>query len=88
VRSDALVILCFAHLVPPEIAIAAADLCLARHRAMLAQLTTDDCADGATPGQRFVHGFGVAIYDAAVRYLENHRAALVDALAENRAGAA
>ncbi len=40
----------------------------------------EDGGNCRTPGERFVHGFGVAIYEAAVRYLENHRDAFVDQL--------
>ncbi|MGE0718403.1 MAG: PadR family transcriptional regulator [Alphaproteobacteria bacterium] len=86
VRSDALVVLCFAHLVPAETVATALDLYLAQHRAVLSLLTGDGCADCATPGERFVHGFGVAIYQAAVSYIENHRAAFVDATAATPAG--
>ena len=80
-RSDALVILFFAHLVPPDEAVGVLDGYIAYHRQLLAQLDdTDDRRDCGTPGQRFVHGLGAAVYAAAVRYMENHRAELVDQL--------
>lgn len=80
VRSDSLVVLFMAHLVPPGHVGAVTDAYLEHHRARLARMTEKGCADCATPGQRFVHGFGVALYEAAVRYLENHSRPLVDEL--------
>ncbi|BBK43150.1 hypothetical protein STVA_31700 [Allostella vacuolata] len=85
-RSDALVILFFAHLIPAETAVAVLDGYLAHHRRLLSQLDCDELgAECETPGQRFVHGFGVAVYEAAVRYLENQRDAFVDQLADDEA---
>ncbi|WP_374445396.1 PadR family transcriptional regulator [Stella sp.] len=80
-RSDALVVLFFAHLVPPAEAVAVLDGYLAYHRRLLAQLAEPkERPECAGAGERFVHGLGVAVYEAAVRYLENHRAAFVDQL--------
>ena len=33
-------------------------------------------------GRQFVHGFGLAIYEAAVRYLEDHGGEFLDGKAE------
>lgn len=80
IRSDSLAVLFMAHLLPPSHADAVAAAYLDHHRTRLARMTEKGCSDCATPGQRFVHGFGVALYEAAVRYLENQKAPLVDQL--------
>ncbi|BBK31759.1 DNA-binding PadR family transcriptional regulator [Stella humosa] len=95
-RSDALVILFFAHLVPVATAVGVLDGYLEYHRHLLAQLDGNceggngegadgDATECGTPGQRFVHGLGVAVYEAAVRYMENHRASFVDQLSGDTA---
>ena len=82
-RSDALVVLFFAHLVPPADAVAVLDGYLEHHRRLLRQMAAGECpAECRKPGERFVHGLGTAVYEAAVRYLENHRDAFVDQLSD------
>lgn len=84
-RSDALVVLFFAHLMPADEAVEVLDGYIACHRRLLAQLDRpDDAGDCGSPGERFVHGLGVAVYEAAARYLENHRAEFVDQLSSDR----
>lgn len=83
-RSDSLVVLFFAHLVPPADAVAVLDGYLDYHRRLLAQLTEPaEARECAGAGERFVHGLGIAVYEAAVHYLENHRAAFVDQLSDS-----
>lgn len=73
-RSDMLFMLTFGHLVEPARRRALLDAYLDEHRSRLAEIRA--CAgDGLDqmPGERFINGFGEAIYDCVVRYIEENR---------------
>jgi DNA-binding PadR family transcriptional regulator len=73
-RSDMLFILTFGHLVDPLRRRALLDAYLEEHRSRLAELRScEDDGPEPTPGERFIHGFGEAIYDCVVRYIEENR---------------
>lgn len=57
------------------------DARIAQERAMLARLTDPAQCDPSTgpAGHAFVHGFGVAMTRAAIRYLEDHKHEIVAA---------
>lgn len=75
VRSEFCLLMYFAHLLPPEAAIARLDSMIAHWREML---DGDLCClerhrAGLTPGQRFDLGFGQAMIRTAIAYCEANR---------------
>lgn len=85
-RSELCVMLFFAELVPPENAARIIDGRIAACEEMVRQLGTCAAADEpAPPGQRFVRGFGIALFEASARYLREHRDGLLNELRDSRA---
>ncbi len=72
VSSDFLFLLFFAHLLPPLLLVDYIDQRIAWYEASFARMTECEVA-ARPPGERFVHGFGLAWYAAAARYLREHR---------------
>ena len=82
VSSDFLFILFFAHLLPTPLLGEFIDQRIAWYEASLARM--EGCGAAARPpGERFVHGFGLAWYAAAARYLRAHRDDLLAELSES-----
>lgn len=80
VRSEFLVLMYFAHLVPPERVAEVADRMVAEWRPLLHEI--ERCADEAgSPGMRFAAGYGRAVLGAAVAYVAENRDQLVQAVA-------
>ncbi len=77
VRSDFLFILFFAQLLPAPRLAALIDQRIAWYRDCLERMEACACQDGP-PGERFVHGLGLAVYRAAADYLAANRSALLD----------
>ncbi len=72
VSSDFLFILFFAHLLPPPLLADFIDRRIGWYEASIERMT--GCATQSRPaGERFVHGFGLAWYATAARYLREHR---------------
>lgn len=72
VSSDFLFILFFAHLVPPPLLAEFIDRRIAWYEASIARM--QGCGvESRPPGERFVHGFGLAWYAMAAQYLRDHR---------------
>jgi len=71
-RSDFLFVMFLAHLLPPEQAARLVDDRIASYEERIAHMTSGDCHLGPA-GQRFVHGFGLAVYRAAAAYLKQNR---------------
>ncbi len=72
VRSEFLVIMTFSELLPPQALDQLFDARLASYRERIAALEPRD-PDEITEGGAFVRGFGLAIYRAAVEFIENNR---------------
>jgi DNA-binding PadR family transcriptional regulator len=87
-RSELLALLYFAHLVPAERIAAVLDAQLAQMRESLARMKRTGCpGEHEWPGSvRFVQGFGIALHEAAVRYMAANRQLLEPP--PQRAGAA
>lgn len=77
VRSDFLFILFFAQLLPAPRLATLIDQRIAWYRGCLERMESCGCHDGP-PGERFVHGLGVAVYRAAADYLTANRDRLLD----------
>jgi DNA-binding PadR family transcriptional regulator len=79
VRSEFLVLMYFAHLLPSERLAQVIDLMVARFRDGLAADLDhyERTHDQLTPGQRFALGYGRTVVTAALGYLEQHRAELL-----------
>lgn len=88
VRSEFLVLMYFAHLLPPERVASIVDRMSARWEPLVAELESCTTADdpGMTPGRRFAAGYGRAVVRAALAYVRANKAALVDELASAREG--
>ena len=86
VRSEFLVIMTFSELLPPQALDQLFDARLASYRERIAALESSS-PDEATEGGAFVRGFGLAIYRAAVQFIENnrHRVVAEQFVAERRA---
>ena len=86
VRSEFLVLMYFAHLLPSERVARSVDQMIARWDPLVAEL--EGCAaagdPGMTPGQRFAAGYGRAVLGAALAYVRANKAALVAELAAAR----
>ena len=76
-RSDSLVMLFFGHLLESDQRAEVLDEYLAYYRNGLEYLATMDNTDSGDD-QCFVHGMGVAVYEAAIRYLEENRQEFLD----------
>ena len=89
VRSEFLVLMYFAHLLPPARVAAIIDEMSAHWEPLVAEL--ERCAAGAaceltpTPGMRFAAGYGRAVLGAALAYVREHKAELVRAVGERAA---
>ncbi len=77
VRSDFLFILFFAHLLPASRLAALIDRRIAWYRECLQRMEACSYENGRA-GEVFVHGLGLAVYQAAADYLSAHRDRLHD----------
>ena len=82
VRSEFLVLMYFAHLLPPARVAAIIDQMIAHWEPLVAEI--ERCAAAAacdvTPGMRFAAGYGRAVLGAALTYVREHKAELVEAV--------
>lgn len=78
-RSDLLFILFFADWQAPEWIARVIDARIDFYRDKLEAMKDCSSMDGLMVGQRLVHGFGCAVYQAALDYLVEHRDAFVAA---------
>ena len=88
VRSEFLVLMYFAHLLPPERVAAIVDQMIAHWEPLVAGI--ERCAAGGscappTPGMRFAAGYGRAVLGAALSYVREHKGELTRAVAEHTA---
>jgi len=81
VRSDFLFMMFFAQLLPPSRVEQLIDARIAGYDELLARLERNIEAPEQAPGERFVRGFGLAVYRAARDYLVTHRQDLLDGAA-------
>ena len=90
VRSEFLVLMYFAHLVPPARVAAIIDQMIAHWEPLVAGLERcaagDACDLAPTPGVRFAAGYGRAVLGAALTYVRDHKAGLIHAVGEPAAG--
>lgn len=80
IRSDFLFILFFAHLLPARHVEGLLDGREDWYRENVARMKeAASCGDHgpARPGEKFVHGLGIALYEALAKYIEEHRHELV-----------
>lgn len=79
VRSEFLVLMVFAHLLPPERVAAIASSMIAQWDELLASI--DECLGGdghdLSPGMRFAAGYGQAVMAAAKRYVAENKDGLI-----------
>ncbi|MEZ5670052.1 MAG: PadR family transcriptional regulator [Alphaproteobacteria bacterium] len=80
-RSDHLFRLYFAHLMPARTVEALIDERLTFYRDKIEHLCSRPDCGSKRPGADFVRGFGLALYEAAARYLDEHRHELLAAIA-------
>lgn len=90
IRSEFLVLMYFAHLLPPRRVAEVIDEMVGQWAAMLAHIeacTAEDCVAGDTmvPGMRFTAGYGRVVIDAAKRYVESHKPLVMEQLEERAA---
>jgi PadR family transcriptional regulator, regulatory protein AphA len=82
VRSEFLVLMYFAHMLPPTRLAAIIDQMIAKWEPVLAEV--EHCATAAdvqmTPGMRFAAGYGRAVLGAALAYVRANKADLVRAV--------
>ncbi len=80
VRSQFLVLMYFAHLLPPEKVAAVAEDMISQWDGILNLI--DNCMDGdsdeLSPSMKFVAGYGKAVIGAARNYVDQHKAVLID----------
>jgi PadR family transcriptional regulator AphA len=83
VRSEFLVLMYFAHLLPPTRLAAIMDERIAQWEAVLTNIEACAAADDAhmTPGMRFAAGYGRAVLGAALAYVRANKAGLVQEVA-------
>lgn len=74
-RSEAIFMMFFAEMLDPDHLHEVLEGYLARYRACVERLSHQDTSTFGD-GRRFVHGFGLAIYTAAVTYMEDNRDSL------------
>jgi len=82
VRSQFLVLMYFAHLLPPEKVAAVTDDMVSQWDDILGLVDncmSEDC-DTLSPSTRFVAGYGKAVIGAARNYVDQNRASLIDDL--------
>jgi PadR family transcriptional regulator, regulatory protein AphA len=83
VRSEFLVLMYFAHMLPPPRLAAIIDQMIAKWEPVLAEI--EHCATAedvpATPGMRFAAGYGRAVLGAALACVRAHKADLIRAVA-------
>ena len=79
IRSEYLLLLFFSDLLPPERVSELLKAYLDRHREIISMLTAEN-SEPETPGQRFVHEFGLAVYRARLNFLEENVEALIESL--------
>lgn len=84
-RSDFLLVLFLADLLPQEHVIEVMDARIADLEKE-AQRMRECALDGATAAQRFVHGYGLAYYEFASAWLRENRGRLARQLAAERSG--
>lgn len=85
VRSEFLVLMYFAHLLPPERVAAIIDQMTAHWEPLVAEIercAAGDACAAATPGMRFAAGYGRAVLGAALTYVREHKPELIDAIGE------
>jgi PadR family transcriptional regulator AphA len=81
VRSEFLVLMYFAHLLPPERVAAIIDQMIARWEPLVAEIET--CVQvSVTPGMRFAAGYGRAVLGAALAYVREQKEGIVREVAE------
>lgn len=78
-RSEFLVTIFFAHLLPPAMVARFVDERLSFFRETLEHMRSRDSGH-RPPGERFCHGFGMAVYQAAADFLAAERDRLLTAL--------
>jgi DNA-binding PadR family transcriptional regulator len=81
VRSEFLVLMYFAHLLPPERVATIVDQMIAQWEPLVAEIESCAVTEDLTPGMRFAAGYGRAVLGAALAYVRAHKSALVDELA-------
>ena len=82
VRSEFLVLMYFAHLLPPTRLAAIIDERIAEWELAVAEIEACATSDvHASPGMRFAAGYGRAVISAALAYLRGHKAGLVQEVA-------
>ncbi len=72
-RSEFLALMMFSHLLTLRQLSDAIDSKLAEYHEELAAIADCENERPCSPGEEFVAGFGKAIYEAAIRYVEEHR---------------
>ena len=80
-RSDFLLALFFEHFLPSDLVAEAVDGRIEWYRSKLEHMCACD-RSGWSAGPEIVHGFGQAVYSAALDYLEANRDALIEAAGE------
>lgn len=80
-RSDFLFTMSFSHLLEPKLVERLIDDRIAFYETRITEMGGCDLT-AATPGGRFVHGFGHAVYKGALAYLKQQRAELLVALGD------
>ncbi len=91
VRSEFLILIYFAHLLPPDRVAGIIDQMIAAWQSAVAEIeagATPPDGLAPTPGMGFAAGYGRAVLGAALAYVSEHRAELVRAVAELAAPAA
>jgi len=87
VRSEFLVLMVFAHLLPQEKVAEIAEAMIAEWDSLLGAL--DGCAadgcEGLSPGMRFAAGYGQAVIGAARQYVRDNKAGLIRTIIEEEA---
>jgi PadR family transcriptional regulator, regulatory protein AphA len=87
VRSEFLVLMYFAHLLPPERVAAIIDQMIAHWEPLVAGI--ERCIESSPPpGMRFAAGYGRAVLGAALAYVREQKEGLVRDVAESAEGAA
>jgi PadR family transcriptional regulator AphA len=81
VRSEFLVLMYFAHLLPPKRVATILDQMIAQWEPLVAEIESCAMAEDLSPGMRFAAGYGRAVLGAALAYVRAHKPALVDELA-------
>jgi DNA-binding PadR family transcriptional regulator len=88
VRSDFLFTMAFCSLLPPAFAAGLVAERLTFYRDHIAHLRHCLATEAVSPGRQFVRGFGLAVYEAAARYLEENKHMVVQDVAQDARSAA